>query len=747
MDLFNLSANISIAIQDAIDNLQRVGDHASSLATEIQRTVGGNNEVEIDTDEAEEDLEDLEDDLDDTEDAMNDVEDKSGSLGGALSGLGGVVAGVGLAVVGMVGGFLSLAESTREYREDIGKLEVAFKNAGHSTELATDTYKEFYSILGESDRSVEAVNHLAELTKNEEELAMWSDICAGVVGRFGDSLPIESLTEASNETAKTGVVTGALADALNWAGANEDEFNQALAQCNSEQERSTLITETLNGLYQEAGQTYKEVNGEVIEANKSQSNLTDTIAQFGAIAEPILTTLKDVANDLLVTMLPMVSLIGEGLKGAMEGTEGSAEKLAEGLGGIVNQLLNTVMTMLPTIAQVVMDLIGNVVVTLLESTPRLTEVLLEIITQLVAMLGELVPMIAIKLTEVIPQIIQALLTYIPSLLDAVFLFLEAIIDALPIIIENLLSALPSLIIAIVDFLVGSIQMLVEASISLFNAIIDALPVIIESLIYHLPIIIQTIVNAVIEAIPLLLEASITLLNAIIDALPVIISLLVQELPKIIMTITRTLLDNLPKLINASITLFTGIIKAIPQILGGLGKAMGTIKDEIFEALEDIDLFEIGKEILQGMIDGMVSIGKNIWGAVSDIGESVVNGFKDFFDIHSPSRLIKNEIGLNVGEAVGVGALESLPKVEQSIDTFNNSVYDELGNLNASSEGSYNSNGYDETNINRLIDRLDSLENTFKSLKIYLNNDVLVGELMPSIDTGLGNLAIARERGR
>ncbi len=90
-----------------------------------------------------------------------------------------------------------LAESTREFREDMAKLDTAFTTSGHSTETAREAYNGFYKILGESDRSVEAVNHLAELTTNEQELAQWSTIAAGVTAKFGDSLPIEGLTEAA----------------------------------------------------------------------------------------------------------------------------------------------------------------------------------------------------------------------------------------------------------------------------------------------------------------------------------------------------------------------------------------------------------------------------------------------------------------------------------------------------------------------------------------------------------------------
>ena len=101
------------------------------------------------------------------------------------------------ACINAVESIWGLAESTREYREDMGKLETAFEAAGRSTELATETYKNFYSVLGEEDRSVEAVNHLAKFVETEQDMQKWTDICAGVWGTFGDSLPIEGLTEAA----------------------------------------------------------------------------------------------------------------------------------------------------------------------------------------------------------------------------------------------------------------------------------------------------------------------------------------------------------------------------------------------------------------------------------------------------------------------------------------------------------------------------------------------------------------------
>lgn len=258
---------------------------------------------------------------DEVKGAADDADKSSGKLekvGSVMKGvavtIGAAVAAAGAALVGLTKSFLDLAESTREYREDQAKLDAAFLTAGFTAEQAGEAYTGFYSILGEEDRSVEAVNHLAKLCSTEEELAQWTDIAAGVWATFGDSLPIEGLTEAANETAKTGQLTGVLADALNWAGVNEEDFQSALDGCNTEQERAALITDTLNGLYQEAAENYKELNGDVMDAQRAQALLTDAYAQLGAVAEPIMTTLKTMAADVLTAMLPFVSLMGEGLK-------------------------------------------------------------------------------------------------------------------------------------------------------------------------------------------------------------------------------------------------------------------------------------------------------------------------------------------------------------------------------------------------------------------------------------------------
>lgn len=324
--------------QEYIEAILKYGD-TSDEAKQLEQAIGDlSGELKQNKEalsSASKKADELDKSLDEVEDSAKDAGDGFTVMKGAAADL--VADGISTLVGGIgdaVSGFMELSEETQEYREDLNKLKTAWESAGKSTELAIKTYKDFYSVLGEEDRSVEAINHLAKFVDTEEDMAKWTDICTGVWGTFGDSLPIEGLTEASNETVKTAQVTGVLADALNWASkegetfgvklkANtekneewnkavseatkaEDFFNLALQECSSEQERQTLIMDTLEGLYKDSAKIYKENNKSIIASRKATSDYNDVLAEMGEELEPVNTELTSLKTSFLKGLAPVL---------------------------------------------------------------------------------------------------------------------------------------------------------------------------------------------------------------------------------------------------------------------------------------------------------------------------------------------------------------------------------------------------------------------------------------------------------
>ena len=187
----------------------------------------------------------------------------------------------GAAVAGLAAGFVALDGATEEYRVAQGKLNAGFQAAGFSADVARKSYRNFYAILGDTDTATEASQLLANMAKNEEEVTKWTRIAAGVHGTFGDSLPIEGLVESANETARTGQVTGVFADALNWVGIMEDDFNAKLEKTTDVSKRNQLIMDTLSKTYDKAADSFYANNQQVINARRNHATLDEMLAKVG----------------------------------------------------------------------------------------------------------------------------------------------------------------------------------------------------------------------------------------------------------------------------------------------------------------------------------------------------------------------------------------------------------------------------------------------------------------------------------
>ena len=240
-------------------------------------------------------------------------------------------------IAGAATALLALSSSTKEYRINQSKLNSAFEAAGSSAGTAKGVYEGLFRVLGDDDVAVEAANHLAKLTTNQQDLSQWTKICQGIYATFGDSLPIEGLTEAANETARVAKVTGPLADALNWAGVSEDEFNAKLEKCNSTAEREALIRETLTGLYDEAAGNYEKNAESILAQNEAQAKLNENMAKIGETMAPINAALSQFAADILAKLAPHIEAFINEHGPAIQET---LTKVADAIGSVINWIVS-----------------------------------------------------------------------------------------------------------------------------------------------------------------------------------------------------------------------------------------------------------------------------------------------------------------------------------------------------------------------------------------------------------------------
>lgn len=225
-----------------------------------------------------------------------------GALSTSLQALGGVLAGAAV-VKGLeeiTSKMFELVDAANEYDGVMGRLEASSAAAGYTADETSELYEQLNGVLGDSQAAATTIANLQAIGLYQGDLKVLLDEVIGAWATYGDSIPIDGLAESINETIQVGKVTGVFADALNWAGVNEDYFNQQLSATAARSERAAIIMEQLRTQGLEAtGQAWQENNQSMITYNQTQDKITQKTAEFGRTLRPVAQTLQEVKLGLI----------------------------------------------------------------------------------------------------------------------------------------------------------------------------------------------------------------------------------------------------------------------------------------------------------------------------------------------------------------------------------------------------------------------------------------------------------------
>ena len=129
---------------------------------------------------------------------------------------------------------------------------------------------------------------------------------------------------------------------------------------------------------------------------------------------------------------------------------------------------------------------------------------------------------------------------------------------------------------------------------------------------------------------------------------------------------------------------------------------------------------IGQETMTGFRNGMTSKMQEVLNSAEDISNAVMGKFKDVFQIHSPSRKMRDEVGVMLAKGLDVGFNDEMMNVNADISkTLNNTV--DVSNTATKTKKSNNSINY-SSSIEGIIEEIKNLKNAIASMGIFIDKD-------------------------
>ena len=433
----------------------------------------------------------------------------------------------------------------------------------------------------------------------------------------------------------------------------------------------------------------------VNELRKNAGNLiTGVIALVKSLAEGIQT-------ELLPTLTILLSSAINDICDFITSNSGNFMNVAI---EIITMLSQTILNCLDTLLPVTLELILTIINGLMINLPMLVDGALLIINGLSQFILENLPLlidcavqIILALANGILQNISILISYIPILITSL---VEAIILNLPL----LLTASIEILMALLNGIIENVSVLFDATITILNTLID---MIIENLPMLIDVAIEiviTLINGILDNLDQLIDASLGLLNQLIDSIIENLPLLIDCALQIVIKLAEEIANNFPKIVEKGGEL---VQKLINGILDAKDKAIEGAKElinNVWNTIQNTDWLSLGKNILLGIANGLWEGLSSIGETISAIADNILQSFKNFFGIASPSKLLRDEVGKFMPQGIAVGFDKETPN---AIDDINKSLENSINGIKVDDINKFLENDVNEIQIDDINRTLNS----------------------------------------
>lgn len=607
-----------------------------------------------------------------------------------------------------ISAFMGLADETREYRTELAKMETAAGEAGASADYIKDKWHDMGAVLGDEGAVAEGLNNLmaAGFTTQEQMDAITSHL-EGAAIKWKDTLKFEGLSDGLQETLATGAAVGSFGEMLERSGVSLDVFNEGLAQCTTDAEKQNYILQELSKLgLNGVSEAYRAQNKDMIAANKANSEYADSLAAIGAKAEPVMTTVKQGFNSLLQEALKLVNGVDLEAFSAkiQEGfavlTDKVIPAVKEGFGWIIDNK-DIVIAGLSGIAagfaafkvaglikSVTTALDGMTVAQYLLNTAQLASPMTWIPLVIAAVVTALV-LLWTKcdwFREFWINLWENIKTFTSNAITAIGLFFT---ETLPQAIDNMIEFFAELPSKVWGWLLNTANKVAEWAADmkekakeLGKSFLESVVQFFEELPYKLGYLLGQAIAQVIQwGVDLYKFATTKIpefINKVISYIKTLPTKVKDWLTKTLSNIKtwgsnaissakdtgKKFIDNvisyvkeLPSKIADWLSSALRKVSSWGSDMAKKGKqAASDLFDSIVDTIKNLPskLKDIGSDIVEGLWNGISNMSGWISSKIRGFGDGVLSGIKDFFGIHSPSKVMADEVGKWIPAGIAVG---------------------------------------------------------------------------------------------
>lgn len=258
-------------------------------------------------------------------------------------------------------------------------------------------------------------------------------------------------------------------------------------------------------------------------------------------------------------------------------------------------------------------------------------------------------------------------------------------------LPNLIAQGAALLNNLLQAITANLPAIISGGISIVSTLISGIAQQLPTLIPTALMMIVTLVGSLLSNVGQIVDAGIDLLVGLAQGLVNALPQLINQAPTIIGQLATAIISNLPKILQAGIKIITilatGLVQAIPQLISKIPSIISQIKN----AFTSVNWGQVGINIIKGIASGITGAVGTLVDAAANAVTDALNWVKKKLEIHSPSRVFRDQVGKMMALGMGLGFEKNIP-----IKSMNTGVQRAVSGLQKSVELALSAKPSDKT---------------------------------------------------
>lgn len=399
---------------------------------------------------------------------------------------------------------------------------------------------------------------------------------------------------------------------------------------------------------------------------------------FNGVVDWISNVFSEISAAISSFMEPIITVWSEGWNRITE----VFRKVWDGLVAIFEPIINLIVTVITSYIEILVAIwtaIWEIVKTVFQGVWK---VMSEFVAGAIENIRNVIITVVTAISDWWTTTWQTIVDFFSMVWNNIVAFFTPIIQSIHDTIVTIVSAVVTWWNTTWQSIVDNFTIIWNLLVAIFTPIIQSIQTTITTVVTAIQSVWNSVWSSVSSFFTTIWNAIVSVVTAVINRIQATISAVLSTIQAVWNSIWSSISSTVSSIWSGIVSAVAGFVNSVRDKVTDVLNKMGAIGSDILAKISNFPslLISSGTDLINGLISGIQSGKEAVINKIQEIASGALDAIKNFFGIKSPSRVMRDQVGAQIGAGLAIGIEKSIGRVKSATEKLQEAAMVEVQDI-------------------------------------------------------------------